>query len=94
VIQGRLISFTTEDELAQPHIQEFPVFDFTKGAVLHMVQDVIFVSTPWFHPCLSCGTFEIPGTNKSCNVKAGNHLHIGQSWGHWAVTKKEGVDAI
>jgi hypothetical protein len=43
---------------------------------------------------LSGGTFEIPGTNRACNVKAGNHVHIGQSWGHRAVTKEEGVDAI
>jgi hypothetical protein len=59
-----------------------------------MILDIIFVSAPWFHPCLSCGTFEIPGVNRSCNVKAGNHVYIGQSWGHWAVTKKEGVDTI
>jgi hypothetical protein len=32
MIQGRLIGFTTEDEPAQPHVQECPVFDFTKGA--------------------------------------------------------------
>jgi hypothetical protein len=66
----------------------------TKGAVLHVIQDIILVSAPWFHPCLSCGIFEIPGANGSCNVKAGDHVHIGQSWGHRAVTKKEGVDAI
>jgi hypothetical protein len=43
---------------------------------------------------LSSGTFEIPETKKSCNVKARDHVYIGQSWGHWAMTKKEGVDAI
>jgi hypothetical protein len=94
VIQGRLIGFTTADEPAQPHVQEHPVFDFTKGAILHMVLDIIFVSAPWFHPCMSYGTSKIPGTNRSCNIKAGNHVYISQSWGHWAVIEKEGVDAI
>jgi hypothetical protein len=94
VVQGRFVGFTAEDEPAQPHVQKRLVFDFTKGAILNMVLDIILVSAPWFHPCLSYGTFEISGANRSCNVKAGNHVYIGQSWGHWAVAKKEGVDAI
>jgi hypothetical protein len=59
-----------------------------------VTQDIILISAPWFHPCLSGGTFEVPGMNRACNVKAGNHVHIGQSWGHRAVTKEEGIDAI
>jgi hypothetical protein len=94
VIQGRLIGFATEDESAQPHVQKCPVFNFTKGIVLHVLQDVILVSVAWFHPCLPRRVFEFPRLNRSCNVKAGDHIHIGQSWRHRAVAKEEGVDAV
>jgi hypothetical protein len=94
VIQGRLIGFTAKDEPAQPHVQECPVFNFTKGFVLHVLQDVVLVSALWFHSCLPRSVFEFPGLDKSCNVKAGDHIHISQSWRHRAVAKEEGVDAI
>jgi hypothetical protein len=46
MIQSRLIGFTTEDEPAQPHIQEGPIFNFTKRAIFHMVLDIMLISTP------------------------------------------------
>jgi hypothetical protein len=52
MIQSGLIGFTTEDEPAQPHIQECPIFNFTKGVIFHMILDIIFISAPWFHSCL------------------------------------------
>jgi hypothetical protein len=46
MIQSRLIGFTTEDEPAQPHVQEGHVFDFTKRAIFHVILDIMFISTP------------------------------------------------
>jgi hypothetical protein len=46
MIQSRLIGFTTEDESAQPHVQEGSVFDFTKRAIFHVILDIMFISTP------------------------------------------------
>jgi hypothetical protein len=46
MIQSRLIGFTTEDEPAQPHIQEGPIFNFAKRAIFHVVLDIMFISTP------------------------------------------------
>jgi hypothetical protein len=40
MIQRRLIGFTTENESAQPHVQECPVFDFTQRAILHVILDI------------------------------------------------------
>jgi hypothetical protein len=59
-----------------------------------MILDISFISTPWFHSCLSCGTSIVLGVNRSCNIKAGNHVYIGQGWRHWAMTKKEGIDTV
>jgi hypothetical protein len=94
VIQGRLIGFATEDKSAQPHIQKCPVFDITKGIVSHVLQDVILLPVPWLHPCLPRRIFEFPRLNRSCDVKASDHIHIGQGWRHWAMTEEEGVDAV
>jgi hypothetical protein len=94
VIQGRFIGFATEDKSAQPHIQKCPIFDFTKGIVLDVLQDVMLVSVPWLHPCLPRRIFEFPRLNRSCNIKAGDHIHISQGWRHWAVAKEEGVDVV
>jgi hypothetical protein len=94
VIQGRLIGFATEDKSAQPHIQKCPIFDITKGIVSHVLQDVILVSVPRLHPCLPRRIFEFPRLNRPCDVKAGDHIHISQGWRHWAMAKKEGVDAV
>jgi hypothetical protein len=46
MIQSGLIGFTTEDKPAIPHIQECPIFNFTKGAIFHVILDIIFISTP------------------------------------------------
>jgi hypothetical protein len=40
VIQSWLIGFTTEDESTQPHVQECPVFNFTQGAIFHVILDI------------------------------------------------------
>jgi hypothetical protein len=65
MIQSGLIGFTAEDKLAQPVVQECPVFNFTKGAIFHMILDIKFISTSWLHSRLSCGTFEVPGVHES-----------------------------
>jgi hypothetical protein len=46
MIQSGLIGFTAEDEPAQPHVQECPIFNFTKRAIFHVVLDIKFISTP------------------------------------------------
>jgi hypothetical protein len=40
MIQSGLIGFTAENEPAQPHIQECPVFDFTQRAIFHVILDI------------------------------------------------------
>jgi hypothetical protein len=40
VIQSWLISFSTKNEPAQPHVQKRPVFDFAHGAVFHVILDI------------------------------------------------------
>jgi 6-phosphogluconate dehydrogenase (decarboxylating) len=40
VIQSWLIGFTAEDESAQPHVQKYPVLNFTQGAVFHVILDI------------------------------------------------------
>jgi hypothetical protein len=94
VVQGGLVGLATENKSAQPHIQKGSVLNITKGIVFHMLQDVILVSIPWLYPCLARRAFEVPGLDRPCDVKAGDHIYIGQSWRHWAMPKKEGIDAI
>jgi hypothetical protein len=94
MIQSGLISFTAENEPAQWHVQECPIFDFTQRAIFYVILDIWFVSTSWFHSCLPCGAFEFSGVHRSWNVKAGEHVHVGPSWGHWAMTKEKGIDAV
>jgi quercetin dioxygenase-like cupin family protein len=76
------------------HIFRNALYSTSPRGVFHVLQDVILVSVPWLHPCLPRGIFEVPRLNRPCNVKAGDHIHIGQGWRHWAVTKQEGVDAV
>jgi hypothetical protein len=40
MIQSGLIGFTAEDEPAQPHVQEYLVFDFTQRAIFHVILDI------------------------------------------------------
>jgi hypothetical protein len=40
MVQGWLIGFATEDESAQPHVQECPVLNFTQGTIFHMILDI------------------------------------------------------
>jgi hypothetical protein len=40
MIQSWLIGFATEDESAQPHVQKCSVFNFTQGAIFHMILDI------------------------------------------------------
>jgi hypothetical protein len=40
MIQSWLIGFTTENEPAQPHVQERLVFDFTQMAIFHVILDI------------------------------------------------------
>jgi hypothetical protein len=94
VVQGRLVGFATKDKSAQPHIQECSVFNITKGIVFHVLQDVILISVPWLYPYLLRGILEFPRLNRPSDVKAGNHIHIGQGWRHWAMAKKESVDTV
>jgi uncharacterized phage protein gp47/JayE len=94
VVQGGLVGFATEDKSAQPHIQECSVFNITKGIVFHVLQDVILISVPWLYPCLPRGILEFPRLDRPGDVKAGNHIHIGQGWRHWAMAKKEGIDTV
>jgi hypothetical protein len=53
VVQGGLVGFAAENKSAQPHIQKGSIFNFTKGIVFHMRQNVILVSVPWLYPCLA-----------------------------------------
>jgi hypothetical protein len=94
VVQGGLIGFPTENKSAQPHIQKGSVFNFTQGIVLHVFHNVLLVSVPWLHPCLPGGVFEIPRLNRSYNVKAGDHIYVGQGGRHRTVAKKESVDVV
>jgi hypothetical protein len=45
MIQSGLIGFTAENEPAQPHVQECPVFNFTQRAIFHVILNVGLVST-------------------------------------------------
>jgi hypothetical protein len=59
-----------------------------------VILDIWLVSASWLHSCLPCGAFVFLGIHGSWNVKEGDHIHIGQGWRHWAMTKEESIDAI
>jgi hypothetical protein len=40
------------------------------------------------------GAFVLVRIHGSCDIKAGHHIYIGQSGGHWSMTKKESIDAV
>jgi hypothetical protein len=40
------------------------------------------------------GAFVFVRMHRSCDIKAGHHIYIGQSRRYWAMTKEESIDTI
>jgi hypothetical protein len=59
-----------------------------------MVLDILFISRSCFHSSLPARAFVLVRVHGSYDIKAGHHLYIGQSGGHWSMTKEEGIDAV
>jgi hypothetical protein len=59
-----------------------------------MVLDMLFISGSWFYSSLPDGAFVLVRIHGSFDIKAGHHIYIGQSGGHWSMTKKESIDAV
>jgi hypothetical protein len=59
-----------------------------------MVLDILFISRSCFYSSLPDGVLVLVRVHGSYDVKAGHHVYISQSWGHWAMTKKESIDAV
>jgi hypothetical protein len=91
VVQSWIIGFATKEESAQPHVQESSVFNLRQGAIMHMVLDVLFISGSCFHSSLPCRAFVLIGVHGSYDIKAGHHVNIGQSGGHWSMTKRKAL---
>jgi hypothetical protein len=59
-----------------------------------MVLDIFFISRSCFYSSFPDGAFVLVRIHGSCDIKAGHHIYIGQSGGHWSMTKKESIDAV
>jgi hypothetical protein len=94
VVQGWLIGFATKDKSAEPHVQESSVLNLRQRAIVHIVLDILFISRNCFHSSLPARAFVLIRVHGSCDIKAGHHVNIGQSGGHWYMTKKESIDAV
>jgi hypothetical protein len=94
VVQGWLIGFAAKDKSAKPHIQKSSVFNLRQGPIAHMVLDILLVSRPCFHSSLPARAFVLIRIHGSCDIKTGHHVNIGQSGGHWSMTKEKSIDAI
>jgi hypothetical protein len=53
MIQSGFVGFATKDKSAQPHVQKGSVFNFAKGIISHVLQNIILVAIPWLYPCLA-----------------------------------------
>jgi hypothetical protein len=94
MVQSWLIGVAAKDKSAKPHVQKSSVFNLRQGAITHMVLDILFISRSCFHSSLPARAFVLVRVHRSCNIKAGHHVNIGQSGRHWSMTKEESVDAV
>jgi hypothetical protein len=94
VVQSWLIGFAAKDKSAKPHVQKSSVFNLIQGAITHMILDILFISRSCFHSFLLARAFVFIRVHGSCDIKAGHHVDISQSGGHWSMTKEESIDAV
>jgi hypothetical protein len=94
MVQGWLIGFATEDESAEPHVQEGPVLNFSQRTIRHMFLDIHLVPNSCFHSSLPGGAFVFLRIHGFCDIKAGHHIYIGQSRRHWSMIEEKSIDTI
>jgi hypothetical protein len=74
--------------------RKISVFNIRQRAVTHIILYIFLISNPCSHSCLPGGALVLVRVYSSCDSKAGYHVYIGQSGGHWPVAKKKGIRAI